>query len=187
MDGHEEFRELCAISVSDELTREQKARLCEHLRTCPWCEKVFHQYRATVVGVLPQLAAEGVPSEWSPESSGAAEKAEAVFFERLKARGSDEWSPRPCLSESTDAARRIGNVPSPARWAPFGMLYAAGILLFLSLTVASYRLGNQRGARTVAESPANNNDTSRMLLDDDHDRPPAELVKRDKTISALTQ
>jgi len=187
MDGHEEFRELCAISVSDELTCEERARLDEHLRTCSSCEKIFHQYRATVVSVLPHLAAEEVPSEWPPVSSWDAEEAESAFFERLKARGGDDLSPRPCLSESTVAGRPAGYIPPPALWKEFGMLYAAGILLFLALTVASYRLGSQLGARTATASTANSNGTSWKLPDNDHDRLAAELVERDKTISGLSQ
>ena len=187
MDRHEEFRELCAISISDELTCEERARLDEHLRTCSSCEKIFHQYRATVVSALPQLAAEEAPSEWPPVSYWNAEEAEAAFFERLKARGGDDLPPRPCLSESTVAGRPAGYISRPALWKEFGMLYAAGILLFLALTVASYRLGSQQGARTATASMANSDGTSRKFPDNDHDRLAAELVEKDKTISKLKQ
>jgi Putative zinc-finger len=187
MDGHEQFRELCALSLSGELTRDEKASLDEHFGTCDSCKKVFHQYRATVLGVVPQLAAELMPPERVATSAWEVKAAETVLFERLKTQERDELSSQRSRNAPTVAGRTVGYIPPPARWKEFGMLYAAGILLFLAITVASYRLGNQRGARTVAESPANNNDTSRMLLDDDHDRLPAELVKRDKTISALKQ
>jgi len=188
MDGHEEFRELCAISVSDELTREERARLVEHLRTCTSCEKFFYQYRATVVSVLPQLAAEEVCSpKWLPVSSWDAEEAEAAFFKRLSAGGSDDLSARPCLSESTVAGRPAGYTPPAALWKEFGMLYAAGILLFLALTIASYRLGTLRGARTATVSMANSNRTSRKLPDNEHDNLIVELAERDTTISGLKQ
>src|SRR5689334_16046642 len=97
MDGHEEFRELCAISLSDELTCEERARLNEHLRTCPSCEKIFQQYRATAVSVLPQLAVEEGSIEWPPDSSWGAESA---FLECLKAQGGDELARRPSRSQS---------------------------------------------------------------------------------------
>jgi anti-sigma-K factor RskA len=186
MDGHEEFRELCAISLSDELTCEERARLDEHLRICSSCEKIFHQYRATVVSVLPQLAAKEVPPEWPPVSSWDPEEAEAAFFERLN-RGGDDLPPRLCLSESTVAARPAGYIPPPVLWKEFGMLYAAGILLFLALTIASYRLGSQQGARTATASMANSDGPSRNLPDNDHDRLASELVEKDRTISRLKQ
>src|SRR4029077_10236863 len=134
MDRHEEFRELCAISISDELTCEERARLDEDLQAVYTCKKNFHKYRAAVVSVLPQFAAEEVPSEWPPVSYWDAEEAEAAFFERLKARGGDDLPPRPCLSESTVAGRPAGYISRPALWKEFGMLYAAGTLLFLALT-----------------------------------------------------
>jgi hypothetical protein len=187
MDGHEEFRELCAISVSDELTCEERARLDEHLRTCSSCEKIFHQYRATVVSVLPQLAAQESQTEWPSESSWDPENAEAALFERLKTPEHAELSPRQSRGASTVAGRPAGYIPPPARWKEFGMLYAAGILMFLGLAVASYRLGIQRGARTPVVSFAKRIDTAPMLPDNDYERLTAELAERDKTISRLEQ
>jgi hypothetical protein len=187
MDEHEEFRELCAISVSGELAPDETTRLNEHLRTCSSCEKIFHQYRVTVLSVVPQLAAEGTSPERVAASSWGVKAAETVLFERLKTQERDELSPERSRSELTASRHQSGYVPPPARWKEFGMLYAAGILLFLALTVASYRLGRQQGARTATASMANSNGTSRKLPDNDHDRLAAELVERDKTISGLKQ
>ena len=186
MDGHEEFRELCAISLSDELTCEERARLDEHLRACPSCEKIFHQYRATAVSVLPRLAVEEGPIEWPPDSSWGAEGAESAFLERLKARGGDELARRPSRSQSAGGRRLTECVP-PVGWKEFGMLYAASILLFLALTVASYRLGIQQRARSATASIASSKDATRILPDDDDDRLTAELAERDKTILRLKQ
>ena len=187
MDGHQEFRELCAISVSGELTPDETTRLGEHLQTCPLCEKIFHQYRATVVNVLPQLAAEGMPPERVAASSWEVKTAEAVLFERLKTQEHDKLSPDRFRNKLGASGRQSGRVLPPPRWKEFGMLYAVGILMFLALTVASYRLGIQRGARTPVGSSANRIGTARMLSDNDHERLTAELVERDKTISGLKQ
>jgi hypothetical protein len=137
MDGHEEFRELCVISLSGELTREETARLDEHLRTCASCEKAFHQYR-----------------------------------ERSR-------------NKLTVSGHQSGYVVPPARWREFGMLYAAGILLFLALTTASYRLGAQHGIRNTALSVTSNNSSDQDRPDYEHDRLVGELAARDKTISGL--
>ena len=186
MDGHEEFRELCALSLSDELTCEERARLNEHLRTCPSCEKIFQQYRATAVSVLPQLAVEEGSIEWPQDLSWGAESAESAFLERLKARGGDELARRPSRSRSAGGRRLTEYVP-PFGWKGFGMLYAASILLFLALMVASYRLGIQQRARSVTASIANSAGATRILPGDDNDRLTAELVERDKTILGLKQ
>ena len=69
MDGHEECRELCAISVSGELAPDETTKLDEHLRTCSSCEKIFHQRRATILSVVPQLAAEATSPERVAASS----------------------------------------------------------------------------------------------------------------------
>jgi Anti-sigma-K factor rskA/Putative zinc-finger len=187
MDGHEEFRELCAISLSGELTREETARLDEHLRTCASCEKVFHQYRATVLSAVPQLGAERMPSERGAASSWEVKAAETVLFARLKTQEHDELSPQRSRNKLTVSGHQSGYVPPPARWKEFAMLYAAGILLFLALTIASYRLGTQHGSRNAAASVASSNGSDRILPDNEHDRLVAELAARDKTISTLKQ
>jgi hypothetical protein len=187
MDGHQEFRELCAISVSGELTPDETTRLGEHLQTCPSCEKIFHQYRATVVNVLPQLAAEGMPPERVAASSWEVKTAEAVLFERLKTQEHDKLSPDRFRNKLGASGRQSRRLLPPPRWKEFGMLYAAGILLFLALTVASYRLGIQRGARTATVSMANGKRTAGIVPGNEHDRPIAELAARDKTISGLKQ
>jgi len=39
MGSHEEFRELCAVSTSGDLTEEEKTKLQKHLAVCPECVK----------------------------------------------------------------------------------------------------------------------------------------------------
>jgi hypothetical protein len=184
MDGHEEFRELCVISLSGELTREATARLAEHLRTCASCEKIFHQYRATVLSIVPQLTTEGMPSERVAASSWEVKAAETVLFEHLKTQERDELSPECARSKLTVSGQQSGYIP-PTRWKEFAMLYAAGILLFLALTTASYRLGTQRGTRNTAPSVTSNNSSDQNRPDYEHDRLVAEVAARDKTISGL--
>jgi Anti-sigma-K factor rskA/Putative zinc-finger len=187
MDGHEEFRELCAISVSGELAPDETTRLDEHLRTCSSCEKIFHQYRATVLSVVPQLAADGRSPERVAASSWDVKAAETVLFERLKTQERDELSPERFRNELAASRHLSGYVPPPARWKEFGMLYAAGIFLFLALTIVSYRLGTQHGARTATVSMANGNRTAGIVPGNEHDRLIAQLAERDKTISGLKQ
>jgi hypothetical protein len=65
------------------------------------------------------------------------------------------------------------------------MLYAAGILLLLALTIVSYRLGIQAGARNAAAFSALSRSSAQIIPEKEHDRLVAELADRDQTISEL--
>jgi hypothetical protein len=119
--------------------------------------------RATVLSVVPQLAAEGTSPERVAAYSWRVEAAETVLFERLKIQERDELSPERSRNELAASRHQSGYVPPPAHWKDFGMLYAAGILLFLALTITSYRLGTQQGARTATVSMANGNRTAGIV------------------------
>src|SRR6516162_6868167 len=56
--GHEEFLELCAASVSERLTREERMRLSKHLDVCDACRNALGQYRAIEKFALPAAASE---------------------------------------------------------------------------------------------------------------------------------
>ena len=58
MPGHEEFLELCAVSVTGELTEDEQTKLEAHLKTCPSCREAFEQYQKTAATIIPQLASE---------------------------------------------------------------------------------------------------------------------------------
>ena len=79
---HDEFLELCALSTSGELTGEEQERLQEHLAVCPACREAMKQYGAVIAKTIPALAPDPESSESDPTWSQ--EKAEALFFQRLK-------------------------------------------------------------------------------------------------------
>jgi hypothetical protein len=78
-DPHEEFRELCALSVAGELTTQEWTRLTEHLAHCAECHELLDEHERLAGTVLPAMAAEmheqvGPPSisdDWSCERAGA--------------------------------------------------------------------------------------------------------------------
>ena len=107
MPVHEEFLELCAVSVTGELTEDEQTKLEAHLKTCPSCREAFEQYRETAATVIPQLASElPLPNDagdslWSPE------KAEAALFRRIEAERPttpSEVPPRPAGNRSLASA-----------------------------------------------------------------------------------
>jgi hypothetical protein len=73
------------------------------------------------------------------------------------------------------------------------MLYAAGILLFVSLAICAYRIGERRGVETAAvNSPARNSDAGTAkseLSDAGHERQVllSQIATRDNAIAELKQ
>src|SRR5579859_6949443 len=189
---HEEFLELCAVSVTGELTEDERARLDEHLNTCSSCRAAFHQYQETTVSVIPQLASEQLLPTTSADSSWSEDRAEAALLSRLKTEE------RTDSRETSLAVNGEGNgvahfVPPPARWGQFGMLYAAGILLFVTLAVCAYRIGERRGVETASvNDPVRNSDVGgakSALSDAGHERRVllSEITARDKSIAELKE
>jgi hypothetical protein len=194
MPVHDEFLELCAVSLSGDLTDDERKKLDEHLIGCASCRQVFDQYQQTATTILPQLASElPLPME-SVESSWSEPRAESAFFERLKAEDRRAQFESP-LSPNKNGERgsTVGFVPSPSRWGQFGMLYAAGILLFASLAICAYRIGEKKGNETAATgTPARGQSlevAKSELSDAGRDRQTllTEIATRDNVIAELKQ
>jgi hypothetical protein len=193
MPVHDEFLELCAVSLSGDLTNDERKKLENHLVGCASCRMVFDQYQQTATTILPQLASEMHLPTASAEASWSEAKAEAAFFERLKAEDRRAQFESP-LSPSKNGERRstLGFVPSQSRWGQFGMLYAAGILLFVALAICAYRIGETRGieiAATGTPARGQNLEVKSELSDAGHDRQTllTEIATRDKVITELKQ
>ena len=78
---HDEFLELCAVSTSGQLTREEKQRLQEHLAVCPACREAMAQYDSVVSKTIPVLAPD--PENLESDPSWSQDEAEAALFQRL--------------------------------------------------------------------------------------------------------
>src|SRR6266849_2715565 len=194
MPAHDEFLELCAVSLSGDLTDDERKKLDEHLISCVSCRVVFDQYQKTASTILPKLASELPLPTPAAESSWSEARAEAAFFERLKVEDRLAQSENPSLPNGNGRGdSSVGFVPSPSRWGQFGMLYAAGILLFVSLAICAYRIGERRGIETASiGTPARGRDfesAKSELSDAGHDRQALlmEIANRDKAISELKQ
>jgi len=189
---HEEFLELCAVSVTGELTEDERVRLDEHLNTCSSCRAAFREYQETTVSVIPQLASEMPLPTTSADSSWSDGRAEAALLSRLKAEErTDSRQPSVAVNGKRNGVAHF--VPPPARWGQFGMLYAAGILLFVTLAVCAYRIGERRGVETASvNDPVRNSDggpAKSALSDAGHERAVllSEITARDKSIAELKQ
>src|SRR6266446_3528278 len=57
LQGHEKFKELCAMSVAGNLTENESAELRAHMEACDECRRVFEEYRVLAKEGMPMLAA----------------------------------------------------------------------------------------------------------------------------------
>lgn len=132
-DPHEEFRELCALATTGELTAEEWDRLTEHLAHCDACRQVKQQYEQVIATTIPALAAEsaGARDEESARSSWSIEEAEARLMDSL---------------DSEPAPLRLGPATS-ARTVHWNEVrrYAIAALILVAIGLAGYRIGFLQG------------------------------------------
>lgn len=193
IEPHDEFLELCTVSISGQLTQEEQRKLREHLAVCPSCREAAKQYEAIVAHTIPSLAAEEVPNNIEPEPSWSEQHAEAALFHRIAqeestARGAGtrlETNVRP-------GAPRVLPFAGEATWHHVWNLYMAGVLLAVALGVCLYQVGTRHGAdsaKLVVRVPASQQQTSleAQVSDAAHDREIAlsQIAQRDLEISEL--
>jgi len=140
-DSHQEFRELCALSTTGELTAEESARLTEHLAQCAACREAQRQYESVVGTLIPALAAESGAEEDDETAAGAwlIEAAEVTLMESLRGE------PAPSGDHAISPSR-----PSPWKQA---LRYAIAALILATCTLAGYRIGILRGRGPEAAVP----------------------------------
>ena len=153
---HDEFLELCAVSTSGQLSEEEQNRLKEHLAVCLTCREALREYESVVGDAIPAIGAEqSTLIDPGPEFSQS--KAEKAFFARLAKeeghtpRGADKKNGVP------SAFRRVLPIAPESTWRHVWMLYAAGILLFVTLCLSAYWVGVRHGtdvAKSTSTTPA---------------------------------
>jgi hypothetical protein len=194
---HDEFLELCAISTSGQLTEEERQKLQQHLAVCPSCREALREYESIVDQAVPSIAAGEKLDDIDPGPGWSQKQAEKRFLDRLA--GQEEIKSEASWNRT---ATRVSGSPSQrfplandSAWSHMWLLYAAGILLFVALSLFSYRVGLHRGsdmarlAPPTALQPTTQDQTSleEQLSDAGHERALAHLqiAQRDKTIADL--
>jgi len=193
---HDEFLELCAISVSGELTEGEQKRLNAHLAVCPSCREALEQYESIVDEVIPSVAAGEGYDDPEPGPGWSQRKAEKRLLNRLEDDSNGEPVQRAGGNRTKTPESGVLPVllPNESAWKPAWMLCAAGILLFAALGVFMYRVGIHRGNLAQNNIPLQKQpialDQSALeaeLSDASHDRAVAriQIARRDKTIADL--
>ena len=188
---HDEFLELCAVSTSGQLTEEEQRKLQEHLAVCTSCRQLLQQYEAVVSRTIPVIAANEAPQ---PDSDWSLDQAEAAFIKRLEQAQKHELKKSVGTADLSQDFLRLPSFSNEPAWRQLWMLYAAGILLFATLSFYAYRVGVHRGvdtAKIIPPQPTTVNQASleAQLSDAGHERQlaRAQIEQRDKTIAELRQ
>ena len=193
MGPHEEFRELCAVSTSGDLTEEEKIRLQKHLAGCSECREALKEYQAAAEISSPLFAAEA-SGELPPKTeTWSFEAAQAAFGKRL-ARENNVTRTEPSHPEIL----RVSELPEPngkpvlsEHWNTVWLPFAAAILLAATLGIYAYRAGIRRGAENAPVPQAAIEKSTaalqQQISDVGHDREVliAQMAERDKMIASL--
>jgi hypothetical protein len=193
---HDEFLELCAASITGDLSDEEQKRLQEHLPVCGSCREVLRQYESIATNVMPAVAATETPQSAPTDPAWSQEKAEKALFDRLSREEKDSPNQSVGQKSSPFLPPRIFPFSSPSTWRNVWMLYAAGILLFCALSFFAYRVGMRRVAGiskvpqpqlTKQENLPSQTSLEEELSDAGHDRAVAnaEIARRDRVIADL--
>src|SRR5712692_11822003 len=81
--SHQEFRELCALSVRGRLSSDEHSRLERHLARCSACSDLLKEYEGTVRLGLSSVGPDLMPDLASVVPLGSTASAKRKLFERL--------------------------------------------------------------------------------------------------------
>jgi hypothetical protein len=197
---HDEFLELCAVSTSGHLSDAEQKRLQEHLAICSECRDALRDFESVVHDTIPAIGAEQAAEQSSridPGPGFSQSKAEKAFFERLE-REEGEGSATEKKNGVPTGFRRILPIAPESTWRHVWMLYAAGILLFITLCFSAYWVGVRHGTEEARSSPPASTAPTQVvaesagsleeqLSDAAHEREiaRAQITQRDKNLAAL--
>jgi hypothetical protein len=152
MGPHDGFLEICAVSTSGQLGEEERKRLKEHLAVCAACREALREYESVVSEGMPAIGAEQV-SHVDPGPGWCQSKAEKAFFNRVEkeeGRGPQDADRR---NGVPSGFRRFIPIAPESTWRHVWMLYAAGILLFVTLCFSPYWAGVRLGTGLAKSTP----------------------------------
>lgn len=157
MARHEEFLKLCALSTAGGLTAEERKKLDGHLAGCPECREALKQFEAVVDHGIPALAPNLAPEPPPEDPSFSQEAAETSFYKRLSEEEEksriqepdvEPWLPPRVVRRDRGFRRSFDRYH-------FWMPLAAGLILCLSLSILTYRMGMNRRSDAARSEPKN--------------------------------
>lgn len=191
MAHHEEFLELCAVSLSGELTEEERKKLDQHLKGCPSCREALEQFKTSVRTTVPAAAEESTAVHVETDRSFSVERAEAAFFARFDREGGFGEQETGLRGRGAAAPNgRADSAPVGAGWGQLWMPFVAILILCVALGVASYRIGIKKGVETAGMPPQLASAQASLearLSDAGHEKEQllSQIAARDQTIAEL--
>jgi Anti-sigma-K factor rskA/Putative zinc-finger len=197
MEPHDEFLELCAVSMSGELSEQEQAKLSAHLAGCAECRQALKEFEATVDLGIPLLASTFSPEHREQSTSPEAKPAEvnqatsSGEAARLFAGKNDAQVAADLAHDGFAFAARRGHAPTKINWNHVWFSFAACVLLTIALGIYAYRIGKSHSV-VVTEIISGASDVQiealeRQISDAGHEREGLrlELAKRNRVISDL--
>ncbi len=197
-EAHDEFLELCALSTSGELSQAEQQKLDRHLAVCAPCRQALQQYESVIEQAIPAIAAHEDLAGLNPGPGWSAKEAEQSLLDRLAGQKEEESTGNANYNavKRSPFSGRLPSLPGDSAWNHMWAVYAAGILLFVALSLFAYRVGVHQGSdmARIAPLPSPARPASRdesaleaQLSDASHERQMArsQISQRDKTIVEL--
>ncbi len=154
MDDHEEYLELCAAAVANELSAEEEQKLKAHLATCHKCRAAMKDYETVLMKAIPSLAPEMVSAEDTENHGQPLGEAEKKLFQTINAESHVAMSCGESSRLASPTGKRYSYRPSEMGWREVWMTFAAAIILAAALAITLYKTGLRRGAETARIVPA---------------------------------
>jgi anti-sigma factor RsiW len=197
MESHDEFRELCAIATSGELSEQEQRNLREHLTGCPECRQALKEFEAVVDVGVPLLA-----SHLSTEHSERSASTPARFLKSNHAESSEAAAPSQVgmkgAGSASDAAepgfvfaQRNRFARKQLNWNYVWFSFAACVLLTVALGFYAYRVGKTHIVNVAQAVPVGNDvqieALEQQISDAGREREGlrSQLATRDRAISDL--
>ncbi len=196
---HQEFIELCALYASGSLSDQQLKKLDDHLEGCVECSKVLHEFQqvesiglsALAPDFAGQPSADGTKSAADPTTRKLLARIKNAILSRQLAAGSGAI--HASLSHSPVRRNGASGSQEALRFARALLPYAAAVLLTVSVSLYSYRLGANRVANVSgrelrqAETKANSLQMEIAELSKDREALNAKLQDSGRAISVLAE
>jgi hypothetical protein len=197
MESHDEFRELCAIATSGELSEQEQRKLREHLTGCPECRQALREFEAVVDVGVPLLASQlsAEHSERSASTQPMVPKSNDIEESVVATPswvgmdgaglGSDAAEPGFVFAQRNRSARKQMN------WNYVWFSFAACVLLTIALGFYAYRVGKTHIVNVAHTVPVGEDAQiealERQISDVGRERESLrlQLAQRDKAITDL--
>lgn len=191
MRPHHEFLELCATFTTGELAQDERARLKEHLATCPECREALDEFELVATVGAPLLSSVLADSDLQTGNSNR----EPMEIAQPSYGAEQTIEDGEIEAGCSDAvfAHGEGNRSARLNWNYAWLSFAAAVLLTLALSLYAFEAGTRHVLPTAQVQIRSSNNTDQVdlfeqqLSDAGHEREilKGELAEREQRIAGL--